>query len=132
MSALIAKPYIDRLFAEKNLGEIYWAISVVGQDRELPEEFWLFSRIYEWAPARSGVWQYYEGLHDEQFKRVSDDLDRFGLSKIAEHYRLGQRTWDGPTQAAELDRWLDSHADEIHDAIFRLIAAKREHLTDAS
>ena len=132
MSALIAKPYIDRLFAEKNLGEIYWAISIVGKDRELPEEFWLFSRIYEWAPARSGVWQYYEGLSDEQFKRVSDDLDRFGLTEIAEQYRLGKRTWDGPTRAAQLDRWLDSHADEIHDAVFRLIAAKREHLTDAS
>lgn len=132
MSALIAKPYIDRLFAEKNLGEIYWAISVVGKDRELPEEFWLFSRIYEWAPARSGVWQYYEGLPDEQFKRVSGDLDRFGLAEIAEQYRRGHRTWDGPTQAAELDRWLDSHADEVHDAVFRLIAAKRKHLTDAS
>src|SRR5687768_10153515 len=62
MSALISKPYIERLFAEKNLAEIYWAISVVGKDRELPEEFWLFSRIYEWGPARSGVWQYYDGL----------------------------------------------------------------------
>jgi hypothetical protein len=132
MPARIAKSYIDRLFAEKNLGDIYWAVSVLEKDRELPEEFWLFSRIYEWAPARSGVWQYYEGLSDEKFKRVSDDLDRFGLAGIAAQYRLGQRTWDGPTQAADVDRWLDSHADEIHDAVFKLIAAKRVHLTNES
>ena len=132
MPTPLAKSYVDELFAEKNLGDIYWAISVVEKDRQLPEEFWLFSRIYEWAPARSGVSQYYEGLSDEQFKRVSDDLDRFGLTEIAEQYRLGQRTWDRPTQAAEVDRWLDSHAPQIHDAVFGLIAAKREHLASES
>ena len=129
MPAPLAKTYVDQIFAERNLGDIYWAISVVEQDRELPEEFWLFSRIYEWAPPRSGVWQYYEGLSDEQFKRVSDDLDRFGLAEIAVQYRLGRRTWDGATQAAEVDRWLDAHADEIHDAVFKLIAPNRQHLS---
>jgi hypothetical protein len=129
MPAPIAKAYVDRIFDEKNLGEI-WAVRVVEQDRPLPEEFWLFCHIYAWAPARSGVWQYYDGLPDELFKRVGDDLDRFGLFEIAEIYRLGRRTWDGPTQAAEVDRWLDSHADEIHDAIFKLIAAKRDFLTN--
>jgi hypothetical protein len=132
MSAPLAKTYVEQLFAEKNLGDIYWAISIVERDRKLPEEFWLFSRVYELAPARSGVWQYYEGLSDEQFKRVSDDLDRFGLDEIAKQYRLGRRTWDGPTQAAEVDRWLDAHADEIHDAAFRLIADKQAHLTNES
>jgi len=132
MPTRITKTYIDRLFAEKNLGDIYWAISVVEKDRELPEEFWLFCRMYEWAPARSGIWQYYEGLPDERFKRVSDDLDRLGLSQIAEQYRLGQRTWDGPTQAAEVDHWLGSHADVVHDAVFKLIVPKREHLTNES
>lgn len=37
--------------------------------------------------------------------------------------------WDGPAQAAEVDCRLDSHADEIHDAVFNLIGVKREHLT---
>jgi hypothetical protein len=132
MPAPLAKAYVDRLFAEKNLGEIYWAISVVEQDRALPEEFWLFSRIYEWAPARSGVWQYYESLSGEQFERISDALDRFGLSDIAEKYRLGRSTWDGPTQAGEVDRWLDRNADRIHAAVFKLIADKKDRLTNKS
>ena len=125
----IAKEYVDRLFAEKNLSEIYWAISVVEQERELPEEFWLFSRVYEWAPSRGG-WQYYEGLSGEEFKRISEGLERFELFEIAERYRLGQRTWDGPTRATEVFDWLDAHADEIHDAIFKLIDAKKDRLAE--
>lgn len=132
MAAPLAKPYVEQLFAEKNLNEIYWAISVVAKVRELPDEFWLFSRVYEWAPSRSGVWQYYEGLSAERFKRVSEGLDRFGLVEIAKQYRLGQRTWDGPTQAAEVDDWLDQHTAEIHSAVFRLIADKWDCLTDPS
>jgi hypothetical protein len=132
MQAPISKSYIDRLFTDKDLGGIYWAISVVAKDRKLPEEFWLFCRIYEWAPSRSGVWQYFEGLPDEEFRRVSEDLDRCGFTELAEQYRLGQRTWAGPTRASEVDSWLGSHVGEIHDAIFRLIVAKRDHLTNES
>ena len=112
MAGPIANTYVERIFADKDLGEIYWVIGVVEKDRRLPDEFRLFCRIYEWAPARSGVWQYYEGLPDEQFNRVNSNLDRFGLAWIAEKYRLGKRTWDGPTQAEEVDHWLDTHADE--------------------
>jgi hypothetical protein len=129
MPAPIAKAYVDRLFAEKDLGEIYWVISVVEKERELPEEFWLFSRIYEWPPSSEG-WQYYEGLSIEKFKRISDGLERFGLAEIAEMYRLGQRTWDGPTRATEVFAWLDVHADGIHDAIFRLIEQKKDRLAE--
>src|SRR4051812_37689476 len=105
MPAPIAKAFVDRLFAEKDLGEIYWVISVMEKQRGLPEVFWLFSRIYEWAPSREG-WQYYERLSDENFKRISDGLERFGLSELAEKYRLGHRTWDGPTRATEVFGWL--------------------------
>jgi hypothetical protein len=128
MPSTIAHAYVDRLFAEKNFGEIYWAISMVERERELPEEFWLFSRIYEWAPAREG-WQYYETLPAEKFKRISEDLECFGLFEIAEKYRLGQHTWDGPSRAIEVFGWLNEHADRIHDAIFRLIAPKKGMLS---
>ena len=130
MASPIATSYVDRIFADKDLHEVYWVISVVEQDRELPEEFWLFSRVFEWAPSRSGIWQYYETLSDGQFNRVTDGLERFGLLEIAEKYRLGRSTWNGPTKAAELDQWLDAHAGDVHDAVFRLIADKKDRLTN--
>lgn len=132
MANRLSKSYVDRLFSEKNLGEIYWAIGVVGNERPLPEAFWLFARIYEWAPSRSGVWQYYEGLSNEQYQRVHDDLIRFGLAEIAARYRLGRDSCDDPTQATEVDRWLDRNAEEIHNTVFELIVEQKDCLTSES
>jgi len=132
MSVRFANSYIDRLFAEKDLGKLYHLIDVVCRDRPLPEEFWLFCRVYEWAPARSGVWQYYEGLPEEKFERVSQALERFGLAELAEKYRLGKSTWNGPDRAASLDAWLEAHAQQIHDAVFQLVAARKDCLGDES
>jgi hypothetical protein len=129
MPTPVSKPHLDRLFAEKNLAEIYWAISVVQQTRDLPEQFWLFSRIYEWSRSRSGVWQYYERLPDEHFKRIHEALTRFEFSDIAQQYHLGHTTWDGPTQAAELDQWLDQNTARIDDALFNLIVDQNDCLT---
>ena len=128
MVARFANSYIDRLFAERDLGAIHHLISVIDQQRTLPEEFWLFSCIYAWAPARSGVWQYYENLPDETFQRMSQALRRFGLVEIAEKYELGRSTWNGPDRAAALDSWLDTHAKQIYDAIFALILARKDCL----
>ena len=58
MAAHFADSYVDRLFSERDFGAIYHLISVREMQRPLPEQFWLFCRVYEWAPARSGVWQY--------------------------------------------------------------------------
>jgi hypothetical protein len=71
MSVRFAKAYIDRLFDQKDFSGIHHAISVIEGTQTLPNEFWLFCRIYEWAPARSGVWQYYDGLKKEEFERVN-------------------------------------------------------------
>jgi hypothetical protein len=132
MGVRFANSYVDHLFAERDLGGLYHLITVVARERPLPEEFWLFCRVYEWAPARSGVWQYYEGLPDEKFQQMVGALERFGLAEIAEKYRLGKTTWNSPDHAAALDAWLDSHAQEIHDAIFRLVASQKEYLKDES
>ena len=96
----------------------------------LPDEFWLFCRIYEWAPSRSGVWQYYEGLSEEEFERVSRALEHFGLVEIAEKYRQGKMTWNGPNLAADLDEWLDTHQRQIHEAVFNLILLRKDCLRD--
>lgn len=128
MPARFATSYIDRLFAERDLNAIHHLISVVGNQRSLPEEFWLFCRIYEWAPSRSGVWQYYEGLPEAEFERISQALDRFGLTEIAEKYRLGKTTWNGPDQAADLDEWLDTNTQQIHSDVFNLIAPRKNCL----
>ena len=132
MGARFANSYVDRLFAEKDLAGLYHLISVVARERPLPEEFWLFCRVYEWAPARSGVWQHYEGLPEEKFQQMLGALERFGLAEIAEKYRLGKSTWNGPDRAAGVDAWLDSHAQQVHDALFRLVAARKDCLKDES
>ena len=130
MNTRFASSYVDRVFAEKELSLIYHLVSVREMARPLPDEFWLFCRIYEWAPARSGVWQYYEGLSDEAFIRMSQELERFGLFEIAAQYRLGRKTWNGPDRAAAVDEWLDLHAQRIHDAAFALIFDLRDCLKD--
>ena len=131
MAAHYASSYVDRLFSERDLFAIYNLILVREMQRPLTEEFWLFCRIYEWAPARSGVWQYYECLPDEAFTRMNQALERFGLIEIAEKYQLGRNTWDGSNRAADLDKWLDSHAQQIHDAAFSLIEARKDFLKDS-
>ena len=130
MEVHFADSYVDRLFSERDLSAIYHLITVREAQRPLPEEFWLFCRIFEWAPARSGVWQYYEVLTDELFMRMCHALERFGLIDIAGKYQLGRDTWKGPDRAAELDKWLDSHWEQIHDAAFSLIADRRNSLKD--
>ena len=132
MVARFANSYVDRLFEERDLGAIHQLISVIDKQRPLPEEFWLFSRVYAWAPARSGVWQYYENLSDVTFQQMRQALRRFGLVEISEKYELGRSTWDGPDRAAALDAWLDAHAEQIHDAIFRLILPKKDCLKHES
>ncbi len=128
MPVRFANSYVDRLFAERDLDGLYHMISIIEKERSLPEEFWLFCRIYEWAPARSGVWQHYEGLSEERYQQMLGALERFGLAEIAEKYRLGRATWNGPDRAAALDAWLDFHAQEIHDAALRLLAARKHSL----
>jgi hypothetical protein len=130
MIVRFANSYIDRLFEERDFAAIHQLIDALGKQRQLPGEFWLFYRIYAWAPARSGVWQYYENLPDETFQQMSQALRRFGLIKIAEKYELGRNTWNGPDRAVTLDRWLDTNAQRIHDAIFALISAKKDYLKD--
>lgn len=104
-------------------------ISVIERDRALPEEFWLFCRMLEWmGSTRSGVRQYYEGLPDETFHRISEDLDRFGLVHIAEKYRFGRTVWVGPDRAATLDDWIDKHEREIEHAGLNLISPKKSCL----
>jgi len=129
MTVSFGNSYIDRLFAERDLAAIHQLISVVAKERPLPEEFWLFCRIYEWAPTRSGISQYYEGLHDSDFSRISQALDRFELGEIAKKYREGKtRSNDPPHQASDLDVWLDAHASQIHFQVFGLIAPLKDYL----
>jgi hypothetical protein len=121
-----ANSYVDRLFEQRDGMGLYQVISVVARDRELPEEFWLFCRLLEWVGStRSGVWQYYEGLAEDTFTRMSQALPRFGLIEAAQQYRFGRATWDGPDRAASLDGWLDVHAQEIERAALEMILRRK-------
>ena len=128
MAVRYSAGYIDRIFAEQDLLSIHQTIEVVAQTRLLPEEFWLFCRIYEWAPSRSGVWQYYESLPNAKFERVSAALDRFGLHSIAERYRSGKDAWQDEDTMRTLDSWLDANAEGIHASLFALIRSQTDLL----
>ncbi len=129
MTVRFASSYIGRLFAERDLSGLYHLISVTGQERSLPEQLWLFCRLREWAGStRSGIWQYYEGLSDEKFERMDRALRLFELAEIAEKYRAGKSTWDGPEHAASLDKWIDAHEQQIDDAAFGLALSQKEWL----
>jgi hypothetical protein len=128
MIAQYAPSYIDSLFARQDLLAIHQVITVVEQTRSLPEEFWLFCRIYEWAPGRSGIWQYYEGLPEPKFERIGVALDRFGLHEIAQRYRSGHLRWADSGEMASLDAWLDGNCAMIHASVFALIRPHKDLL----
>jgi hypothetical protein len=133
MPVRFASSYVDRLFAERNMVGLHHLISVIEPDRALPDEFWLFCRLLEWVGStRSGVWQYYEGLSEQTYDRMSHALDRFGLDQIAERYRFGRTAWSGPDQAASLDEWIDEHEAEIESAALDLISRQKACLNDES
>lgn len=124
-----ARSYIDRLFEERELIWLHQVIEVLGREHELPEEFWVFSRLLEWiGSTRSGVWQYYEVLSYENAARIFQSLERFGFHRIASMHESGIGRWDDPDQLAGLDEWIDTHASEIEAAAFSMIAEKREAL----
>jgi hypothetical protein len=47
MLARYSPQYIDSLFAQEDLSALHQVISVAEQTRSLPEEYWLFCRVYE-------------------------------------------------------------------------------------
>ena len=127
MSVRFAKSYIDRLFEEKDLPGLHQLIEVLSREHSLPEEFWLFARLQEWIP-RSGVWQYYETVADEDAQRIASGLVRFGLNEIASMYHSGINEWEDTVLMSNLDDWIDDHQAEIETAAFGLIAGQREAL----
>jgi len=127
LSARFAKSYIDHLFAERDLLGLYNLIEVLSREHSLPDEFWLFSRLLEWIP-RSGVWQYYETLSDEDAERISKGLERFGYHQIAAIYLSGKDRWEDSVRMSNLDTWIDAHCSEIEAAAFGIIAGQRDAL----
>lgn len=129
MNVRHTKSYLDRIFAEPDLMAIYQVISAVEQERPLPEEFWAFQRLYEFAPNRSGVWQHYESLPDEPFQRMLSALERFGFHEFAKRYREGRAIWDRP-QIREFDDWLEDNHQKIWSAALALIVPLKDRLLE--
>ena len=108
-------------------------IGVVGKHRQLPEQFSLFLRLWNWrCSTRSGIWQYYEGVPAAEFESMAGALERFGLHELADRYRSGMTTWKEPQCCRELDRWIDDHDRELEATTFQLIADFRACLYDES
>ena len=132
MLARYAKSYIDQLYEARDITMLHGVVSVVGKQRQLPEEFSIFLRLWDWCcSTRSGIWQYYECLaagDASEFKSLAEGLDRFGLSDVAARFRPGMTTWQEPNRCDELDAWIDSHWKELEAKTFQLISANREFL----
>src|SRR5436853_677958 len=117
MAVRYAQSYIDRLYEMRDIFTLHWVISVVSRDHELPQQFWLFIQLWNWACAtRSGVWQYYESISAEEFQRIAQALDRFGLPELAERYRGGMKSWKDPERCLDLDRWIEHHWNKLETA----------------
>ena len=94
MVARYAKSYVDRLYQTKDIFALHSVISVVGRHRDLPEQFSLFLRLWDWCcSTRSGIWQYYEGVSADEFESLAGALERFGLHELSKRYRSGMSTW---------------------------------------
>jgi hypothetical protein len=126
-----AKSYIDQLYVEKDLFALHNVISAVIQERPLPEQFWLFLRLWEWCcSTRSGVWTYFEAVPVEQLEKTAFALEKFGFPELANQFRLGMSTWNEPGACGPLDCWIDGNWSELEKAAFSLIANDRELLSD--
>jgi hypothetical protein len=133
MVARYAKSYVDRLYETKDIFALHGVISVVGRECDLPKQFSLFLRIWDWCcSTRSGIWQYYECLSTDKFESLAQAMEQFGLQELAERYRSGMNTWREPEKCAELDSWIDGHWSELEVAAFQLIADGRDYLYDES
>jgi hypothetical protein len=132
MRAAYSPAFVERLFLERDFDGLHQVISAVEQERALPEEFWLFCRVFEWAPSRSGVWQYYEAIPEATFNRVLACLEKYRMSEIASKYAVG-RNCRGPSESlAALDNWLNDNAASIHTTVFLLIDKQRGLLTNGA
>jgi hypothetical protein len=129
MVARYAKSYVDQLYQAKDVFALHGVICVVGRQRQLPEQFSVFLRLFEWCcSTRSGIWQYYEYLPAHECELFAGVLERFDLRELAERYRSGLSTWQEPDACGELDRWIDDHWNELENIAFQLIADNRDHL----
>lgn len=131
MQVRYARSYVDQLYEAKDMFALERVIDAVGRDRQLPEQFWLCRCLFFWCgSSRSGIWQYYEAIAQEDFETVASALERFGLHEVASRYRSGMERWRQPNGCDELDGWIDTHQDELESAAFQLIANDRHYLFD--
>lgn len=131
MVARYAKTYIDQLYETKDIFTLHGVVSVVARHRDLPEQFSLFLRLWEWCcSTRSGIWQYYETVPAAESESMAGALQRFALPELATRYRSGMTTWREPESCRELNRWIDDHWSELEDTAFRLIADHQGYLYD--
>ncbi|MDX2109043.1 MAG: hypothetical protein SFY80_02255 [Verrucomicrobiota bacterium] len=118
MTAQYSPSYIDDLFERKDYVGIHSLIEVRARNQKVPDECALFSRILEWAGStRSGVWQYYESLKEEQFCEVCRLLEKFGMREVKSKYQEGMQIWQDSDASTELDRWIDAHESFIYSSI---------------
>jgi hypothetical protein len=93
MVAQYAKSFIDRLYDAKDVCMLRDVIGVVQSQRQLPEQFSVFTGLWDWVcSARSGIYQYYECMEHRdisEFESLAAGLAKFGFSEISDRYRSG-------------------------------------------
>jgi hypothetical protein len=129
MNVAYSPVFVDELFARRDLVGLYALIRVRSRTRKMSDACELFCRSLEWSGAtRSGIWQYYESLKEEEFLEVCRLLGKFEMTGVLAHYRDGRGVWQSEEASAALDRWIDTHEHEIHSAILDHLRMATEEL----
>ena|SRR5215207_4342207 len=129
MGVRFTKGYVDEVFAARDYWRLHHLISLVNKEPDLPEELWLFNRIFEWS---CSDWQYYEHIRVEEFQRILTDLEQFGLGAIGKKFREGKLVWDDPELLPAFEAWLQAHAKEIAASVFALAERRRDFVLQAT
>jgi hypothetical protein len=128
MGVRFTKGYVDEVFAGRDYSRLYHLISLVDEEPDLPEELWLFNRMFEWS---CSDWQFYEHISVEKFHRILADLEQVGLDAISQKFREGKLVWDDPELLPAFEGWLEAHAKQIAATIFVLAERRRGFLLQA-
>ena len=129
MTVSYAKSYIDRAYDARDIFTLYHVISTLEANRDLPEVFELFMRLWEWCcSTRSGVWQYYEIIPLAEFHKTADMMKRHNLGEITERFLGGMENWQEPEYCGDLDDWIEDNQETIAMAAMTLIEEHRDYL----
>jgi hypothetical protein len=119
--------YLARIYEGDSVFDLWTLLTTLERHVPLPEKSWLVCRLVEWMSAtRSSVWTYYEATGEAAQSRVSTAIRQYPeLRSVSEYYDRGMRTWRSLQEIVDVDRWIDSHEQQIHGALMQMARDER-------